>query len=124
MVPIFPIFAVFWTFFWINFYKIFTFVPKKVYTLVFGFYCFFELSEHVKHQLNVCTGDREIYTLMHGRSNVLLDYSDYIAEHPEDDWKGFDRIESLHVARKYETPVTAWAHVPDEEKITALYSTF
>ena len=103
---------------------IFNFVPKGLYRIVFALYCFFELSEHVKGQLSMNSGDREIYNLMHGRSNVLLDYSDYIQKHPEDNWQGFDRIQSVYISNKYETPVTTWAHTNEygDNRITALYN--
>lgn len=37
-----------------------------------------EIAYTAKIQLNYNTGDVELYNLLHGRSQLLLDYSDYI----------------------------------------------
>jgi len=73
---------------------------------------------------NYHPGDKEVYNLLHGRSNALLDYSAFIRENPESSFKGFPNgIESIYVSTKHDTPVTTWAHTPGKDKVTVLYVT-
>jgi hypothetical protein len=64
-----------------------------------------------------------MYTLMHGRSDLLLDYSGYedIDQYPK-----LDRIESVFTNSKYDSPVSSWLHTPGpaEDKITVLYPSY
>jgi hypothetical protein len=64
-----------------------------------------------------------MYTLLHGRSNILLDYS----EHKDlEKYEKIDKIESLFTNSKYDTPITTWLHTSGAaiDKITALYPSF
>lgn len=51
---------------------------KYIFKYVFMVYIVMEIAYTAKIQLNYNTGDVELYNLLHGRSQLLLDYSDYI----------------------------------------------
>jgi len=73
--------------------------------------------------LNQVPGEREVYNLLHGRSNYLLDY-DYkkIAEkHPGEMVVPLNEIESVFYTNKYDAPVRLLAHTPGD-KISVLYT--
>jgi hypothetical protein len=54
----------------------------------------------------------------------LTDYSDFIKQHPESSFKGFENgVESIWISTKGDTPVTTWAHTP-EDKVTVVYTPF
>jgi hypothetical protein len=61
-----------------------------------------------------------MYNLFHGRSSILLDYSEYsdLELYPT-----IDKIESVWTSAKLDSPVTSWVHNSGDalEKITALY---
>lgn len=85
---------------------------KKTFKLIFVVYAAAEILSTMKNQLNYNVGDKEIYTLLNGRSPEM---NQYLADN------GFERIESVYLLSKYESPITTWAHVPEEPKITCLY---
>jgi hypothetical protein len=64
-----------------------------------------------------------MYNLLHGRSSLLLDYSNISND---TSFKGFDKIESVWTNSRYDSPVTCWLHTQGSaiEKITALYPSF
>lgn len=129
MTGILPLFIVCWSFLVVEFVKIFPFF-KKIFKSIFIVYILHESTHIIYYQLTYNTGNIEIYNLLHGRSPLLLDYSDYISEQKaignKVDFDGFDRVESFFVNDKYESPITSWAHVPSSEgnKITALFPAF
>ena len=61
-----------------------------------------------------------MYNLMHGRSEMLLDYSNHNDLHL---YPKIDKIESVWTAAKLDSPVTCWLHNPGTalDKITAIY---
>jgi hypothetical protein len=76
--------------------------------------------QHTKYR----PGDREIYNLLHDRSNTLLDYSSFLREHPEVDAISVPiDVESIYISTKHDTPVTTWAHTPGKDKVTVMYVT-
>ena len=75
-----------------------------------------------KNYLDEHLGDIEIYTLLNGRSNLLLDYNQNDYEEVFD--ANITEIESVYVSNKYNTPATTWSHVPGPDKITVTYNTF
>ena len=79
----------------------------------------------LKDQLNFHQGDKELYTLLHGRSKLLTDYSYFIENQREegDTFTGFEDVSSVYTNHKYDSPVATWAHTPGE-KITILYPPF
>ena len=64
-----------------------------------------------------------MYTLLHGRSDLLLDYSNY---EDLEKYEKVDKIESVFTNSKYDSPITTWLHTPGEaqDKITALYPSY
>ena len=61
-----------------------------------------------------------MYNLLHGRSEILTDYSNYDDLHL---YQTIDKIESVWTSSKLDSPVTCWLHNPGSalDKITALY---
>lgn len=61
-----------------------------------------------------------MYNLLHDRSSLLLDYSEYkdLNKYPK-----IDKIESVWTSSKLDSPVTCWLHNSGSalDKITALY---
>lgn len=129
MTAIFPLFHVCWSFLVVQLIKI---VPalKKIFRVVFLVYIVHEILITIKFQLNYNTGDVELYNLLHGRSSILYDYSDYIDDKVKKGDRApylkIDSVNSVFVTGKYETPITAWAHSPKTkgDKITALFPAF
>lgn len=80
MTLVFPIFALFWAYFVSAIYSM---VPQNSYMLRSLFKCIIfvyvsvESFEQIRNHQSYHRGDKELYTMMHGRSNVLLDYSNY-----------------------------------------------
>lgn len=111
MSSIFPFYALSWAFFWLKMAQLLPFI-KKSFKLIFVVYATAEILSTMKNQLNFNVGDKEIYTLLHDRSGEMGEYLSA---------NGFDRIESIYLLSKYESPITTWAHVPEEPKITCLY---
>ena len=56
----------------------------------------------------------------------MLDYSQFVQNQmrKDDDFAGFDRVESVYAFNKFSTPITTYAHTHEEEKITALTQAF
>ena len=77
MTAILPLFYVSWSFMIIQIVRI---VPifKKIFKYIFFMYIGHEVAYTLRFQLNYNTGDIEIYNLLHGRSPILLDYSEYV----------------------------------------------
>lgn len=111
MSSIFPFYALSWSFFWLKMAQLMPFI-KKSFKLIFVVYATAEILSTMKNQLNYNVGDKEIYTLLNDRSGPM---TEYLAEN------GFERIESIYLLSKYESPITTWAHVPEDPKITCLY---
>jgi hypothetical protein len=124
MSAIFPLFAVSTSFLFI---KISDAMPtprvKMVFMRIFITFYMFKECMQVVPQFRV---DKDVYTYLHGRNLNVLDYSDFIenVKDPNDDFSGMDRIESVYALNKFSTPITTYAHTPDEEKITALTQAF
>jgi len=141
MTQVFPLFAIYWAFFWLVIIRVArqldntsvqkwmpvtleSFV-KLVFKFFFWFYAYREVLGAMFLQTNYKPGDPEIYNLLNGRSNQLTDYSKFLKDHPESNFKGFPGgVESLYLQTKYDTPVTAWSHQPGKDKVTVLYTPF
>ena len=141
MASIFPLFAIFWSFFWVVILRGFEALHQKltpssntfglrqlgrlIYSIAFLAYFFQEMFLTIKDQLNFHQGDKELYTLLHGRSSLLTDYSHFREHQREegDTFPGFEDVSSVYTNHKYDSPVATWAHTPGE-KITILYDAF
>ena len=79
LTAILPLFHVCWAFLVVELVKI---IPalKKVFRLIFMVYATHDFLITVKFQLNYNSGAIEIYNLLHGRSPLLTDYSQYIEQ--------------------------------------------
>ena len=120
MSAIFPLFAITWSFLFI---KISDMVPTKVVKIIFmRVFIFVYLFKECLQLVPQFRVDKDIYTYLHGRNLNVLNYNEFIETQmdPADNFTGFDRIESVYALNKFSTPITAYAHTPDEEKITAL----
>jgi hypothetical protein len=68
------------------------------------------------------SGDIEIYNLINNNSPLFLDYSQFAKEHPEENFTGFDRVESVYSLDPMRVAPVTYAHSQEDEKITALCS--
>ena len=96
---------------------------KKLFKAIYLIYIIVECTISVQQHLGYHRGDKEMYTLMHGRSDLLLDYSNY----PDlDQYEKMDRIESVFTNCKYDSPVSTWLHTQGaaSDKITVLYPSY
>lgn len=119
MTSIFPVFALYWSFFWLKFQQS-NWVFGKLFKVIFIIYILVESIISIQQHNASNRGDKEMYTLLHGRSNLLLDYSD----HPDiEKYQIPDKVESVFTNCKYDSPVSSWLHTPGE-KITALYPSY
>lgn len=92
MTPIFPLFGIFWSMFWLVFLRVFQScnkpilksVSRLIFQIAFLVYFWEEMFMTVKNQLNYHKGDKEIYTLLHGRSNLLTNYDQFLLENKND----------------------------------------
>ena len=136
---IFPMFALFWGFFWTIFVQYSRKLDRAYTTSILNVkheslaklfikmtiwvYISYELKEVIVNQINQNTGDKEVYNLFHGRSNVLLeyDYQSLAKEHPDEQFTNITELESVFYSNKYDTPVRMYAHTPGD-KITVTYN--
>lgn len=65
-------------------------------------------------------GDRELYNMLHDRSSVLVDYSQYDQNDENIDLQSLQRVESVMTLSKYDSPVTTVLHEKGD-KITPIY---
>ena len=85
------------------------------------FIVFYVVAREIAFAIPQVKGDKNIYTFLHGRNKDLLDYSDFLNNHTQEDgWQGFDRVESIFAVNKFSAPPTVYSHTPGEEKITTL----
>lgn len=122
MSMIFPLFALYWGFFWAQCVEYSSYF-KWLYKLTFWVYLMTEIKGSIQHTLNFHPGDREIYNLIGGRSNLLTtyDYSKYQNETTVE----IKDIESLYFSNKYDSPNRLWSHRPgDDNKVTVTYIAF
>ena len=132
MTQLFPIFGIFWSYFFLKLSYLLPRTPffKWLIKAILIIYTIIESEEQLRNHQSYHRGDIEMYSLMHGsNSHILLDYTQYMKDNNldmADDFRGFDRVESVYTNSKYDTPVTTWLHTPGlaEEKITALYPSF
>lgn len=75
-----------------------------MFKIAFWVYLWAEVTEAVRNQLNQQRGDRELYTLFHGRSELLTDYDGFINSHQSDpdsadfaEFQGLSDISSVYI---------------------------
>ena len=118
MAPIFPILGLCWGYFWRTACQQSSAV-KHCFRYIFLAYVWVEVVMLVKDQQSYFAGDRELYSLLHGRSDLLLDYKNV-----SDSSLVPTRIESVYITEPYDTPVKLWSHVSDSDKITVLHAPY
>ena len=109
--------------FWLVFLRVFqscnkpilTSFSRLIFQIAFLAYFWEEMFMTIKNQLNYHKGDKEIYTLLHGRSSLLTNYDQFLLEnsdHPDLDanFSGLSDIQSIFIKSKYDSPVHTWAH--------------
>lgn len=67
------------------------------------------------------TGNDPVYSLLHGRSTKLFEYSDL---DESEEVEPFHDVSSLYVSHKYESAPTLWAHNAGADKVTVVYNSF
>jgi hypothetical protein len=123
MTSIFPVLALQWAFFWLKFQENSNWFFKKIFKVIYIIYIMIECITSIQQHNAYHRGDKEMYTLMHGRSEFLLDYSEY---QDLEKYEKIDKIESVFTNCKYDSPVSSWLHTPGAaiDKITALYPSY
>ena len=92
MTSIFPLFAIFWAMFWVVLLRVFKstgqprliWLSRLIFKIAFLAYFWEEMFMTIKNQLNYHKGDKEIYTLLHGRSQLLTNYDTFLEQHGND----------------------------------------
>jgi len=87
MSQLFPLFAMYWAFFWLVVIRLSQTIDKKqsrvkteniiklIFKIFFWIYVYYESAGTIKQISTYRPGDPEIYNLLNGRSEVLTDYS-------------------------------------------------
>lgn len=65
--------------------------------------------------------DKEIYTLLNGRSDLLTSFYNLDPAEPQ---VNLTEVHSIFVSDKYMSAPTLLAHIPGREKVTVTYNTF